>query len=71
MSDTTLQNPAPAVPLEIPPPTATPTGAPRAAFADSDGASRWAKTLPLLPVGQAHEALIGSHGAERMYLSRV
>ncbi|HET9047154.1 MAG TPA: hypothetical protein VFO33_09365 [Casimicrobiaceae bacterium] len=57
MSDTTLQNPVPAVPLEIPP--STPAATPRPAFADSDGASRWAKTLPLLPVGQAHEALIG------------
>ena len=56
MSDTTLQNPESAAPLVVPPPVPV---APRAAFADGDGASRWAKTLPLLPVGQAHEALTG------------
>ncbi|MEP7275420.1 MAG: hypothetical protein ABI812_03635 [Betaproteobacteria bacterium] len=57
MSDTTLQKSEPdGTPAAPPPPVAQ---APRAAFADSEGASRWAKTLPLLPVGQAHEALMG------------
>jgi len=56
MSDTTLQNPEPAEPLVVPPPAAA---SPRPAFADAEGASRWAKTLPMLQVGQAHEALIG------------
>jgi hypothetical protein len=55
MTDTTLQNPDVAAPLVVPPPAVP---APKLAFADSDGASRWAKTLPLLPVGQAHEALV-------------
>lgn len=56
MSDTTLHNPEPTVPAVVPPPVAAP---PKPAFADSDGATRWAKTLPMLPVGQAHEALMG------------
>jgi len=56
MTDTTLQNPVPAVPPAVPVPT---HAAPKAAFTDGDSASRWAKTLPLLPVGQAYDALIG------------
>ena len=54
MSDTTLQHPEPAAP----PPASRPAPAPsRAAFTDSEGASRWAKTLPLMPTAQACEAL--------------
>jgi hypothetical protein len=56
MVDTTLQNPEPDAPLVVPPPVAAP---PRAAFTDGDGASRWVKTLPMLQVGPAHEALTG------------
>ncbi|HVE51161.1 MAG TPA: hypothetical protein VNG69_16290 [Casimicrobiaceae bacterium] len=33
--------------------------APRLAFADVDGAKRWAKGLPLLPVNQAYDNLVG------------
>jgi hypothetical protein len=36
---------------------------PPLAFADVDGAKRWAKSLPLLPVGQAYEALMGQFRA--------
>lgn len=32
---------------------------PSLAFADLDGAKKWAKSLPLLPVGQAYQTLIG------------
>jgi hypothetical protein len=32
---------------------------PSLAFADVDGAKRWANGLPLLPVGQAYDALVG------------
>jgi len=56
MGDTTLQNPEPDAPLVVPPPVAA---RPKAAFTDADGASRWVKTLPMLQVGQAHEALTG------------
>ena len=55
MGDTTLQNPEPIAPVVVP----TPPAPLRPAFIDGDGASRWAKTLPLLPVAQAHEALMG------------
>jgi len=56
MTDTTLQNPvAPAAPLAVPPPV---FAAPRAAFADSDGAAKWAKTLPLMSVAQAYDAVM-------------
>jgi hypothetical protein len=54
MTDTTLQNPEPVAPA-APQTAAAPV---RLAFNDSDGASKWSKTLPLLPVGQAHEALL-------------
>ena len=56
MTDTTLQNPVPAVPLAATPPA---SAAPKAAFTDGETAARWAQTLPLLPVGQAHDALVG------------
>jgi hypothetical protein len=56
MSDTTLQNPVADAPATMPPPAVSPS---RAAFTDSDGASRWVKTLPMLQHAQAHEALIG------------
>ena len=36
-----------------------PDDLPPLAFADLDGAKKWAKSLPLLPVAQAYEALIG------------
>ena len=55
MTDTTLQNPDTVVPVA----TEKPAAPVRLAFNDSDGASKWSKTLPLLPVGQAHEALMG------------
>jgi len=66
MTDTTLQNAVPDVaaapsPLDVPiaasPPAVPPL--PRMVFSDAEGASRWAKTLPLLPVGQAYDALTG------------
>lgn len=38
---------------------AEPSDAPALAFADVDGAKRWAKTLPLLSVGQAYEQCMG------------
>src|SRR5687767_13199421 len=36
-----------------------PDDIPPLAFADIDGAKKWAKSLPLLPVAQAYQALIG------------
>jgi hypothetical protein len=36
---------------------------PPLAFADVDGARRWAKSLPLLPVAQAYDALMGQFRA--------
>ena len=36
-----------------------PDDLPPLAFADLDGAKKWAKSLPLLPVVQAYQALIG------------
>jgi hypothetical protein len=36
-----------------------PDDLPPLAFADLDGAKKWAKSLPLLPVGQAYQALMG------------
>jgi len=56
MSDTTLQHPEPATPAAARPGPAA--ASPKAAFTDSEGASRWAKTLPLLPAAQAYDALM-------------
>jgi len=36
---------------------------PKLAFAESDSASKWFKSLPLLPVPQAYAALMGQLGA--------
>jgi len=44
---------------ETAPQLSPPDDAPPLAFADVDGAKRWAKSLPLMPIGQAYEALLG------------
>jgi hypothetical protein len=47
-----MNEPAPRLPPD-------PDDPPALAFADVDGAKRWAKSLPLLAVGQAYEAYMG------------
>jgi cyclic-di-GMP-binding protein len=55
MTDTTLQDAA----TPSPPPVRTPSAMPRLLFSDADTASKWAKTLSFMPVGQANETMVG------------
>jgi hypothetical protein len=56
MTDTTLQS---AESPAVPPPPRTPSAAPRLLFSDADTATKWAKTLSFMPVGQANETMVG------------
>jgi hypothetical protein len=54
--DTTIQNdeaPAQAEARKVS------AAAPRLSFSDADSADKWAKTLPMMPIAQAHDVLVG------------
>ena len=55
MTEITVQSPQ--VPVHAAGESTTP--APRLAFAESESAAKWAKALLLMPVGPAHNALVG------------
>jgi cyclic-di-GMP-binding protein len=57
MTDTTVQNDETVAPVAPRRPAAA--IAPRLVFSDAESAAKWAKTLSLMPIGQAHQAMVG------------
>src|SRR5262249_43141416 len=57
MTDTTVQNTEADAPAARP--RAPVPATPRLAFSDGESASKWAKTLSFMPIGQAQQTMVG------------